>query len=258
MHLHVWTRSFFMDPVHGSTAATVVFAQLTVSTGTRFSGTISAQGKSVQVPLPSGGYSVVPDWVELNLAFNERGAATESQVSIPPPPPPTRPPPPAPAPPPPTSTTDHCWLPPNYIVTPCQNGGTCTNSRSGYMYTCACTSGWSGTNCDIGPPPPPPPPRPLPPPPPTPPPPSPPLAPAAGACVDDPSGAVAGAGQTCPAIMPMLANNCDYDLSTLTAAIPAGVSTRQQSTPQPIPRDVFERIVHVFADHPAHRLPALL
>ena len=91
--------------------------------------------------------------------------------------------------------------------------------------------GWSGTNCDVGPPPPPPPLRPPPPPPtPTPPPINPfgppPPAPASGGCIDDPSGAVAAAGQTCAAILPMLANNCDYDLSTLTALIPAGTSLR--------------------------------
>ena len=49
---------FFMDPAHGSVSSSVVFAQLTVSTGTRFSGAISAQGKS------AGGAA---DWVELNL-----------------------------------------------------------------------------------------------------------------------------------------------------------------------------------------------
>lgn len=56
---------------------------------------------------------------------------------------------------------------------------------------------------------------------------APPSPPAAGAvCVDDPSGAVAGAGQTCPVILPMLGSNCDFDLSTLSPAILAGTTLR--------------------------------
>jgi hypothetical protein len=30
----------------------------------------------------------------------------------------------------------------------CQNGGTCTDLVD--AYSCACTSGWTGSNCDIG------------------------------------------------------------------------------------------------------------
>ena len=33
---------------------------------------------------------------------------------------------------------------------PCQNGGECTDE--GEMYTCACSGGWLGENCDIPPP----------------------------------------------------------------------------------------------------------
>ena len=43
-------------------------------------------------------------------------------------------------------------------------------------------------------------------------------------CVDDPTGAVAGSGQSCPVILGMLANNCDFDLSRLAPAIPAGTT----------------------------------
>ena len=32
--------------------------------------------------------------------------------------------------------------------TPCQNGGTC--AVSGTSYTCSCTSGYGGTNCENG------------------------------------------------------------------------------------------------------------
>ena len=52
----------------------------------------------------------------------------------------------------------------------------------------------------------------------------PPPPPPATDCVDDPTGAVAGAGQSCPVILGMLANNCAFDLSTLSPAIPAGTT----------------------------------
>ena len=39
---------FFMDPDHGATTEPVVFAQLTVRSGTQFTGQIAAQGRSVQ------------------------------------------------------------------------------------------------------------------------------------------------------------------------------------------------------------------
>ena len=75
---------FFMDPTHGATTEPVVFAQLTVATGSEFSGSISAQGKS------SGGRE---DWVETRMRFNRNNG-----VPPPPPPPPPRrrasPPPP--------------------------------------------------------------------------------------------------------------------------------------------------------------------
>eukprot|EP01045_Picozoa_sp_COSAG04_P046640 COSAG04_NODE_17006_length_482_cov_0.926893_1_plen_135_part_10 len=38
---------FFMDPSHGATEEPVVFAQLSVPAGTRFEGSLSAQGRSV-------------------------------------------------------------------------------------------------------------------------------------------------------------------------------------------------------------------
>lgn len=42
--------------------------------------------------------------------------------------------------PPDTTTTDNC------NPSPCQNGGTCSSSGSGY--TCACVAGYDGTECD--------------------------------------------------------------------------------------------------------------
>ena len=124
-----------MDPTHGATTEPVVFAQITVPSGSQFDGVISAQGKS------TGGGS---DWLETGMAFNRQSGQA-------PPPPPA--------------------------------GG--------------------GRGNPFGPPPPP-----------------------AGGCVDDPTGAVAGAGQSCPAILPMLGNNCDFDLSTLAPTIPAGTTLR--------------------------------
>jgi hypothetical protein len=52
---------FFMDPDHGATSEPVTIAQLTVRTGTTFTGTFSAQGRSV------GG---VEDWVENAMSFS--------------------------------------------------------------------------------------------------------------------------------------------------------------------------------------------
>lgn len=129
---------FFMDPTHGATSQTVVLAQITVATGTRFNGAISLQGKTV-----GGG----DDWVDLNKAFTERGQIADA-----------RPPPPPPRPPPPPIQVDHCWIPPSYSTTPCQNGATCITT--GQTYSCTCTSGFTGKNCQtsLAPPPPPPPP----------------------------------------------------------------------------------------------------
>ena len=145
---------FFMDPQHGATTPTVVFAQITVPTGTRFTGSISMQGKSK---------NGAEDWTDLNKGFNERGASSTSQLVIPPPPPPSRPPPPPPLPPPPPpppTAVDHCWQPPSYSTTPCQNGGNC--QTVGASYVCTCSPGFTGVNCQwlAAPPPPPPPPPP--------------------------------------------------------------------------------------------------
>lgn len=103
------------------------------------------------------------DWTDLNKGFNERGASSTSQLVIPPPPPPSRPPPPPPLPPPPPpppTTVDHCWQPPSYSTTPCQNGGNC--QTVGASYVCTCSPGFTGVNCQwlAAPPPPPPPPPP--------------------------------------------------------------------------------------------------
>ena len=75
------------DPDHGATVEPVVFLQLTVLTGTRFQGQLSAQGRTV-----GGG----TDWTLVGQQFNERGPIG----AAPPPPPPTpvRPPPPPPTP----------------------------------------------------------------------------------------------------------------------------------------------------------------
>jgi hypothetical protein len=88
---------FFMDPTHGATTEPVVFAQLTVATGSEFSGSISAQGKS------SGGRE---DWVETRMRFNRNNGVPPP----PPPPPPRRQPPPPPPPPPPRPRTHRPYL----------------------------------------------------------------------------------------------------------------------------------------------------
>ena len=53
---------FFMDPEHGATAEPVVFAQLTVRTGTHFTGQINAQGRS-----SNGAH----DWDVVGLQFSD-------------------------------------------------------------------------------------------------------------------------------------------------------------------------------------------
>jgi hypothetical protein len=82
---------FFMDPDHGATTEPVVFMQLTVRLGTRFSGAFSAQGRSTHD---------AEDWEVTDIAFDERGGTAAAPQRPPPPPPPaTRRPPPPPPPP---------------------------------------------------------------------------------------------------------------------------------------------------------------
>ena len=70
-----WCRAavFFMDPDHGATNEPVVFAQLTVRSGSQFNGIINAQGKAVNGQ---------DDWTSTGLQFNSAGE------NAPPPPPP--------------------------------------------------------------------------------------------------------------------------------------------------------------------------
>ena len=77
-----------MDPLHGATTEPVVFAQLTVATGTNFNGVISAQGKSQRGQ---------EDWIETAMRFSNRVAPPPPPVRPPPPPPPPARPPPPPA-----------------------------------------------------------------------------------------------------------------------------------------------------------------
>ena len=57
------------DPEHGATTEPVVFAQLTVRSGTQFTGQISAQGRSVQHggPRPD-------DWTQDSIPFSSATA----------------------------------------------------------------------------------------------------------------------------------------------------------------------------------------
>ena len=87
---------FFMDPSHGATAEPVVFAQLTVRTGTHFTGQFNAQGRS--------NVNGAEDWDAVGLQFSDVSSAAPAPAPSPtysPPPPPPRPPPPPPLPPPP-------------------------------------------------------------------------------------------------------------------------------------------------------------
>ena len=126
---------FFMDPDHGATTMPCVFMQLTVPAGSSFQGVLSAQGRSV---------GDGEDWTVEQQGFDEHGSIIAALM---PPPPPgggeamALPPPPPPAP-----NVDHCWIPPDYVSTPCQNGGQCENE--GNSYTCVCANGFSGRNCD--------------------------------------------------------------------------------------------------------------
>lgn len=61
---------FFMDPDHGATSMPVVFAQLTVPTGTHFSGQISAQGRS----------TVGGDWDATSIVFSDTGGQAPAQA----------------------------------------------------------------------------------------------------------------------------------------------------------------------------------
>lgn len=42
-----------------------------------------------------------------------------------------------------------CVVANNCSANPCQNGATCTDAVPGPGYSCACTAGWSGPNCDV-------------------------------------------------------------------------------------------------------------
>jgi hypothetical protein len=93
---------FFMDPSHGATAEPVVFAQLTVRTGTHFTGQINAQGRSA--------VAGEEDWDAVGLQFSDASsdasAPAPSPTKLPPPPPPPSRPPPALPPPPPVTVGD--------------------------------------------------------------------------------------------------------------------------------------------------------
>ena len=76
---------FWMDPDRGATRdasmAPIVIAQITVPTGTRFTASVGAQGRSV----------TGPDWDEPNLMWCQgmAGCASSLPTAVPPPPPPT-------------------------------------------------------------------------------------------------------------------------------------------------------------------------
>ena len=72
---------FFMDPAHGATTEPVVFAQLTVRTGTHFTGQINAQGRST-----NGAH----DWDVVGLQFSDAGGDGRQTSGSPAPAPPSR------------------------------------------------------------------------------------------------------------------------------------------------------------------------
>ena len=188
---------FFMDPNHGATTQPVVFLQLTVAQGTRFSGQLSAQGRSTGTR--------PQDWTKAAMLFTERGGTAAR-----PPPPPALP-----------VQTDHCWIPPDYVQTPCQNGATCTTV--GDSYSCTCAHGYSGTDCET--------PGIRPPPPPTHSTPPPPSVPPNFRCEDDDQHYLAAAGLSCDSVWEAVeeavgaAAACEYDIGSylhqkLSSAIP--------------------------------------
>ena len=74
-----------MDPEHGCEVNPVIFAQLTVASGTIFNGVVSIQGKSV---------AATGDWTIMHQAFTNAPPPPPPPVVVPPPPPPVPPPPP--------------------------------------------------------------------------------------------------------------------------------------------------------------------
>lgn len=184
---------FFMNPDHGATVEPVVFLQLTIATGTRFSGSLSAQGRATQMGMQ--------DWVKTGMQFNEQGG-----VALPPTPP---------APP---TLTDHCWIPPDFVSTPCQNGGACTSTADSYF--CRCRQGFSGADCEIlaGSPPPAPPSPPGPP---------------RSRCQDDIDGYFSRAGLSCDSVWAAVDDSvgsgavCSFDVGAvlntkLAGGLPVG------------------------------------
>jgi hypothetical protein len=65
---------FFMDPDHGARNEPVVFAQLTVRTGSSLRGRISAQGRSVGPPGAGPDSIGDEDWEVAGMTFDEHGS----------------------------------------------------------------------------------------------------------------------------------------------------------------------------------------